>query len=239
MILAAHQPHFLPWLGYFDRILKSEKFVLLDHVQFERQNFQNRTRINSPQGPRWLTVPVQQRSRSETILEKLLSRELDNGLSWQEKAARTLEHAYGRTPYFGTHSGPLLDLIRRPRERLVDLNIDLLKYCMEALGIRTPVQRSSELGLTGAKSELVLSMCRAVGADVYLSGTGGSRGYLDVAAFEREGVKVVWQEFRHPGYPQRSAAPGKPVQGLSVVDLLFHCGPASGDVLRGGAAVIS
>jgi hypothetical protein len=110
--------------------------------------------------------------------------------------------------------------------------LTLLDFCLDALEIRTPLVRSSDLHVTGLKSDMVLNLCKAVGADVYLGGMGGSRGYLDVQAFERAGVQVVWQEFAHPGYPQVPSVGGFQ-KGLSVLDLLFNCGPAAKDVLRG------
>src|SRR5271170_3619491 len=100
MIVSAHQSHFLPWLGYFDKIRRADLFVVVDHVQFERGDFQNRNRILTRSGVQWLTLPVRQRSRSERILEKEIDDRLVGGVSWGEKIARTLHHAYGRAPYF-------------------------------------------------------------------------------------------------------------------------------------------
>ncbi len=231
MILAAHQPNFLPWLGFFDRIRQAERFVLLDHVQFERQNFQNRTRILMGDMPMWMTVPVVQNSRDETILEKAIHNELDGKLSWGEKVYKTLEHAYGRAPYFKRYAGRLREIFGSSWRRLVDLNLTLLGFCLEALEIRTPLLRSSALKPSGKKSELVLSLCRRVGADVYLAGMGGSKGYLNVSEFARAGIRVEWQRFTPPQYRPLGSHPAETC--LSVVDLLFHCGPESGAVLRG------
>ncbi len=233
MIVAAHQPNFLPWLGFFDKLRRADVFVIVDHVQFERQNYQNRALIKTDDGPRWLTVPVEQRSREETILDKRLCAGQEGRNDWRRRARRALEQSYARAPHFRLLAGPFLETLAQPGESLVELNVRLIRLVMDALGIKTRLLRSSALGVTGAKSEMVLNLCRAVGADAYLAGEGGSRGYLDEAAFARAGVRVAWQGFSHPTYPQEpSRAPFAP--GLSALDLLFNCGPESARILEAG-----
>lgn len=234
MIVAAHQPNYLPWLGYFDRIRRAQLFILLDHVQFERQNFQNRTKIKAAGAPRWITVPVHQKSRGELILEKLVCNGADEREHWGRKTYLLLEQNYAKAPHFKDYAPGLKEIyVVRRWEKLIDLNIALLKFCLDALSIKTPLIRSSELKVSGAKSELVLNMCLAAKAKSYIAGMGASRHYLDLEAFKRSGVDVVWQEFKHPPYPQ--APSGSPhVPGLSVLDLLFNCGPRSAEVLASG-----
>src|ERR1041385_3716341 len=143
MIVAAHQPNFLPWLGFFDRIRKADLFVLADHVQFERQNYQNRTLVNTWQGPRWLIVPVFQRSRSERIVDKLID-ERPGDKHWGRRAYLTLEFSYGRAPYFRDYAPTLQEILMARWDKLVELNLTLLDFCLDALEIRTPLVRSSE-----------------------------------------------------------------------------------------------
>ena len=231
MIVAAHQLNFLPWLGFFDKMLKADLFVLVDHVQFERQNFQNRTRIKTGEGARWITVPVRQNSRSERIIDKVIDNSRDGRHRWGRAMLMTVKYAYQSAPFFDDHAGFLAEVFDGRWERLVDLNIRLIEFCREALGIRTPMIRSSELKIEGAKSGMVLDLCRRVGADTYLAGMGGSKGYLDIDAFEKAGIRVVWQEFDHPRYKQVPFGAGF-VEKLSTVDLLLNCGPQSGALLR-------
>jgi hypothetical protein len=233
MIVAIHQPSYLPWLGYLDRMASADLFVVLDHVQFERGNFQNRTMIRMNGEARWLTVPVVQRSQKERIVEK----EIDNrARAWGPVHFSTLRHAYRDAPCFGLYANVLKEIFDARWERLVDLDMALLGLLRDILGIHTPLVKSSELGVEGMKSELILNLCRELGAGVFLGGMGGSRRYLDAAAFERAGIGVQWQAFRHPVYPQCGAAPFVP--GLSALDLLFNCGARSRAVLldRSGAA---
>jgi len=235
MIVAIHQPHFLPWLGYLHRMAQADLFVLLDHVQFERRNYQNRTMIRMNGEARWLSVPVVQRSQKERILEKEVDNRLDGAKWWAANAFQTLRHAYGRARFFGRHAGALHRLLDTRRERLVDLNNASLELLRDAFAIRTPLVRSSELAVEGARADLILNVCKATGADTLLAGFGGSRGYLDAEAFARAGVRIAWHEFKHPAYPQCGPQPFTP--GLSAIDLLLNCGPAGRDILFGNAAM--
>lgn len=234
MILAAHQPHYLPWLGYLDKIRRADKFLIVDHVQFERRNFQNRTRIPAPsteEGWRWLTVPVVQNSREERILDKRLA----DDPHWRRKHWMALEQIYRRAPYYPRYAPPLRAILETNHATLVELNMALLKLFLDAFEIRTPLGFTSQMGpIPGQKSEFVLNMCRMAGASVYLSGEGACRDYLDEKAFREGGVDIQWQGFKHPEYP-RGRGEG-PLPGITALDLLFHCGPRSADVLAGRGA---
>jgi hypothetical protein len=237
MIVAIHQPHFLPWLGFLHRMAHADVFVLLDHVQFERRNYQNRTMIRNDGEARWFTVPVEQRSQKERVLEKLIDHGVEGARRWGPGHLRTLKHAYREAPYLSRYVGELRPIFEREArwEKLVDLNQALLDFLRQAFAIRTPLVRSSELAVEGARGELILNLCLAVGADTLLAGLGGSRGYLDVEAFARAGVRIEFQRFQHPVY--RQCGPGPFIAGLSAIDALFNCGPAVRDLLTGAAAV--
>ena len=237
MIVAIHQPHFLPWLGYLHRMAQVDLFVLLDHVQFERRNYQNRTMIRMNGEPRWLTVPVVQRSQKERIVDKEVDNRPDGSRAWGASHFATLRHAYGRAPCFAEYAGAFQALFARPWQRLVELNQASLDLLREAFGIRTPLARSSELAVEGARGDLILSICRAVGARTLMAGLGGSRGYLDAEAFSRHGIAIRPHGFTHPQYAQCGAAPFTP--GLSAIDLLFNCGAGSREVLLGARAPVA
>ncbi len=223
MIVSIHQPHYLPWLGYLHRMAQVDLFIVLDHVQFERRNHQNRGQILLNGEPRWLTVPVLQRSQKERIIDKLVDN--SDPRAWGAIQFSTLRHAYREAMHFRTYAAALRAILEAHWERLVSLDAAMLELMRDAFGIRTPLARSSELAADGAKSELILNLCRAVGADTLLAGFGGSRRYLDAAAFERAGVRIKWHEFSHPVYPQCGAQAFIP--GLAAVDMLLNCGPQS------------
>ena len=231
MIVAIHQPHYLPWLGYLHRMAQVDLFVLLDHVQFERRSHQNRNQIRLDGAPHWLTVPVHQRSQKERIVDKHVDN--SDARPWGRVHFSTLRHAYRESGHFGDYAQALRQVLEARWERLADLNRAMLELLRDAFDIRTPVVRSSELGVEGAKSELILNLCRATGADALLAGMGGSRSYLDLEAFARHGVRVHWHDFVHPTYPQCGPQPF--IAGLAALDLLFNCGPQSRAVLTGRA----
>src|SRR5215212_432418 len=144
MKVAIHQPHFLPWLGYLDRMAQVDLFILLDHVQFERRGYQNRTSIRVEDEARWLTVPVVQVSQKETILEKRIDNPPDAlDRWWGSKHFQTLRFAYRKAPHFQRYAPRLQQILETRHERLVDLNRAMLDFLMEEFGIETPVARSS------------------------------------------------------------------------------------------------
>jgi len=232
MIVTVHQPHFLPWLGYLHRMAQADLFILLDHVQFERRNYQNRTMIRFDGEARWLTVPVEQRSQKERIDDKCIDNSLHGTTRWWSPGHfQTIRQAYRGAPFMDEYAPALRRIFETRWPRLVELNAALLELLRDAFGIRTKLVRSSDLNVAGAKSELILNLCRAVGADALLAGLGGSRTYLDKDRFERDGVRVLYQAFEHPGYRQCGDAPF--IKGLSSIDMLLNCGPGSRDLLLG------
>jgi len=232
MIVAIHQPNFLPWLGYFDRMIRADHFVLLDHVQFERRNYQNRCLIRCEDEGKWLTVPVVQLSQKEKIIDKMVDNpaDLSGTRWWGPNHFNTLRYAYRKAPYFDLYAARLREIFAARWDKLLDLNLATLDFVRDALEIRTPMTRSSELAVEGQKSALLLAICQEVGASAFLGGMGGSREYLDKEAFAVAGMGAIWQQFTHPVYPQPGTAPF--IKGLSVLDLLFNCGPASVEIAR-------
>jgi WbqC-like protein family len=214
-----HQPNYLPWLGYFDKMRQADVFVLLDSVQYPRgQSVANRNRIRAGDGDLLLTVPASVPKGSEgkaTYVEVSFADE-----RWKKKHLRSLEQAYAKAPHFERFF-PALSEILESADSFVELNIRLIRWLADCFGIQTPTPRSSELDLgEAAKSDLALALCRHFEADVYLSGQG-ARAYNDPEAFRQAGVTLRYHEFEHPVYPQ--TGPGF-VPKLAAVDLLFNCG---------------
>jgi hypothetical protein len=226
VILAAHQPSYLPWLGYLDKVARADVFVVMDDLQYEAQNFQNRNRAKLNSGPGWLIVPLERGSQSDLICDKRIHNGGSPKEHWQRKTWTTLKIHYGKAPHFATYAPELEVLYTRTWERLVDLDQQVLALACEWLGITTPMRRSSELALEGLKTSRIIDMCRKLGATTYLSGRGGSTSYLDEDAFRQAGIDLAWQHFEHPVYPQRYPELGF-VPNLCFLDLLFNCGPDS------------
>jgi len=232
MIVAAHQPSYLPWLGYLDKMAKADLFVVMDDLQYEAQNFQNRNRIKLNTGAAWLTVPVERGAQTDRICDKRINNTASPKEHWQRRSWLTLKTHYGRAPHFDAYAGAFEDIYTRRWDWLLDLDLHILDLVRGWFGITRPIVRSSSLGLAGQKTDRLIDLCNKVGARAYLSGGGGSTEYLDVEQMGRSGVGVIWQHFEHPRYPQRY---GGFIPNLAFVDLLFHCGPASRDVLFAGS----
>jgi hypothetical protein len=230
MLIAIHQPHYIPWLGYLDRMVRSDLFIILDHVQFERRNFQNRTTIRLEGEAKLLTVPVVQLSQKERIIDKMVDNGEQGSRAWGPTHFKTLKYAYRKSKYFDVYAAKLQEILEARWDKLVDLDLAMLDFVREAFEIRTPLKRSSEMRAEGARSELLLNLCKEVGpGSVFLGGMGGSRRYLDHDAFAAGNVGVQWQDFKHPAYPQCDDTPFIP--GLMSLDLLFNCGPRAREIV--------
>ena len=219
------QPGYLPWLGFFDQMLRADAFVYYDDVQFDKNGWRNRNRIKTTQGAQWLTVPVIQKGRFQQLVCDV---EIDNRLPWARKQLATLAQAYARAEHLEPYLSSLVALLSTPPSSLVDLDIALAGLMASWLDISTPIYRSSQLGIAGDQSGRLLEICRHFGATCYLSGAA-AKSYLDVDLFARAGIRVEWQEFQHPVYPQLH---GPFLPYLSALDLILNVGPGSGSVLR-------
>jgi hypothetical protein len=231
--VAIHQPHYLPWLGLIDKIDRSDHFVVLDTVQFERRGWQNRNYVAGRADPILLTVPVTQGHRADRIVDKTI----DNSHKWKQKHFKALaEHCYRNAPYWGDFKEEIAYLYEREWERVADLAIATTRLLMDGFGITTPLLRASEIGdFPGSKSELLAQICAKTGADTLLSGDG-ARDYLEPEVLGRHGVGIEWQDFRHPVYRQHSRGDADFVPRLSAIDLLLNAGPDALGVLRGARA---
>lgn len=228
MILTAHQPVYLPWLGLFHKIALADLFVSFDQVQYLPKDWNNRNRVKTHNGPVWLSVPVK---RSGYLGKTITDIEIDNSLPWARKHWKTLQINYGKTPYFADYGDFFTDVYeKREWKTLVELNEFMLRGFLDMLGIAVPVRSAGEFNFTGSKSSLVLDMCETLGATTYIFGAQG-RDYADVPSFLDRKITPVFQDYNHPVYPQLD----QPfVSHLSVVDLLFNCGPSSREILMSG-----
>lgn len=218
MILAGHQPNYLPYLGFFDKIRRSDFFIIEDNVQIERQGFTNRNRILTSAGVRWLTVPIEHANKPLRINEVKIANEGEP--DWGNRHWLTLKHSYCKAPYWSQFSGFFENTYSRHWNLLIELNMHLIKGIMGFLGIDKPIVLSSSLGVEGKKTELIIAQCKKIGADTQLSGDG-CRQYIDDKRFDEEGIKLTFQEFNHPIYQQTCEGF---VPNLSVVDYLFCVG---------------
>ena len=224
--LAVHQPHYMPWLGYLAKWAAADVFVFLDTVQYEKNGWQNRNRIKTAAGPRWLTVPVH--ARLGTALAEVT---VDAAQPWPERHFRAIEAAYTAAPGLARQRTVLREIYAAPWERLVPLAVATAGWLARAIGITTPARLASATGVAEAEpTERLIALCRAVGADTYLAGRDGAR-YMDAARFAAAGIHVLYQDYVHPVYPQLH---GEFAPNCSALDLLLTHGDDALGILRGG-----
>lgn len=223
MRIAIHQPQFLPWLGYLDKVDRADLFVVLDSVQFKKNEWQNRNRIRTAQGWQWLTVPV-----LHNFGQPIKDVRINQTTEWRAKHLRALEMHYARAAHRERVLSGLRALYAHPWDRLADLNLAVIRWLLDAFGITTPLRLSSEMQLREEPTDRLIDICRAVGATHYLAGAGAA-GYLDMKKFDASGIVLDNQEFRHPVYRQ-CYEPFVP--GLAAIDLLLTCGGESLHILR-------
>jgi hypothetical protein len=218
------QPSYLPWLGYFDQLYKSDVFVLYDDVQYDKHGWRNRNRIKTDKGPRLLTVPVLTHGQG---LPTNRNARIDTRQPWARKQLQALRVNYAKAPAFGEVFDGLELVLRRPWTHLLDLNRAVLETLCRLLGLTRPILLSSELDIPGQRTERLIAICQALGADRYLTGDAAS-DYLDETQFAANDIRVEYHHYRHPVYAQLH---GEFVPYLSVVDLLMNHGRESLGVL--------
>ncbi len=226
MIISAHQPQYIPWLGYFHKILESDAFVFLENVQYKKREFQNRNKVRTKDGFIWLTVPVISKGR---YYQKIKDVEIDNTKPWQRKHWESIKFNYNRAELFNDYAHFFERLYNEKWNRLLDLNVAIVKFLLDCFRIKTPIYFEDNLNVNGEGTERIIGICKRLDSKKYLSGTGG-KGYLDEDLFEKNGIELIYQNFTHPEYKQTYDGF---VPNLSAIDLLFNCGEKSMASLTG------
>ncbi len=225
MIVAIHQPQYLPWLGYFDKIQRSDAFCYLDNVQYKKNEWQNRNRIKTGQGRQWITVPVRYR-----FPQKINEVKINNNVNWGKKHFQALITNYTKAPFFNKYIELFEEVFSKEWKMLSHLNIYLIEHIRKILNLEQKKSvLASDLHLSEDPTDRLIDICEVMGGDTYLSGQDGGK-YMDLNRFKERGMKIVFQDFRHPVYPQLF---GDFQSHMSIIDLLFNCGPGSLNMIQG------
>ena len=221
-VLSGHQPVYLPGILLFNKIALSDVFMFVGHCQYVKKSWHARNRIRLGERELWLNIPVKTSGRFEqAINETFMVNEV-----WKRKHLGSIRQAYQRAPFFETYYSELEERLLAHAGSLGDLNIGIITMILRWLNIGTRVVDSRDYDIQGTKTDMLISMCRAVGADRYLSNEG-SRDYVDEERMAEAGIQHCWQIFEHPTYSQL----GTFVPNMSVIDLLFHAGPEAGKLI--------
>ena len=222
--VGVHQPGYLPWLGSFKKMVNSDVFVFLDDVQYEKKNWQNRNYVRTNSGSTLLTIPT-----ISNLNSKINEVKIDNTKNWSLKHKRTILTNYSRAMYFEEHRNFIESVYDKKYELLIDIDIEIIKYIMRKLKIKTKTIFSSELQVFGKGSDKVLNICKAVGCDTYISGTTWARDNLRIEDFTKNKITILFENFQHPVYKQ-CYEPFIP--NMAAIDLLFNEGKKSHEILK-------
>jgi len=217
MIVTIHQPNHLPYLGFFDKMKKADIFVIHDDAQFNKNEFQHRNRIRVEKGWQYLIVPVYKKELSINQI-KIKNHVQIGKRKWSIAHFETIRDWYKKAPYFSTYEENLRKIYEKEYEKLIDLNMNLIRFLMKAFDMDKKIVYSSSFGFKSKRTQRIIDTVRAVGGDIYLSGPGG-HNYLDTSLFTD--IKVEFQDFKHPIYPQ--CYPGF-IPEMSAIDALFNVG---------------
>ena len=218
MIVSIHQPHFFPWLNYFNKIANSDVFVILDDVQFRRRYFQNRAKIKVADKEQWITVPLEKHSRSTLIKDMGIIQDKS-----YQNISKTIENVYKRAPHFDAYFQEIDKVLSKDCDNLNDLNIAILKLLLKILNLDVPIYKSSELGIHADEpNERLLKICLHFNATKYIAGKGG-KNYMEKSMFSDKGIEILWQDYPNNQFTYEQLG-NNFIPGLSVIDLLFNIG---------------
>jgi hypothetical protein len=216
MIVTIHQPSYLPWLGYFDKISKSDIYIFLDSVQLEKNSYSYRNKIKTPQGTSWLTIPLKMKGHTSKLIKDVL---IDNTQRWKKNHLKSIYYNYKRSPFFDNLYPKLESLYGVEYDLFSDLSYEHLMFWLKELSIKTKVVKSSDLPIDSKKSGLILDLCKYFNAKKYISGALG-KDYLVEDDFISNSIEIKYQDYRHPVYKQLY---GDFVANLGIIDFWMNC----------------
>ncbi len=228
-LIAIHQPNFLPWPGFFHKWMLADAMVLLDTVQYEKNEWQNRNRIKTASGVQWITVPVNYRYPQKINEVTIADRR------WVRKVCSSIEQSYAKAPCFEVYWPSVREILNRPRNNLRDLNVALIRWVGDALGCTSPLWLASDLEADHTDpTERLIEICLSMDGDAYLSGQEG-RTYLQREMFAQSGLALYFQQIEAPEYLQLH---GDFVPYFSVLDMLFNTGADAAEIIRGMGGMV-
>ncbi len=227
MVIGILQPGYLPWLGFFEQLYRSDVFVIYDDVHYDKEGWRNRNRIKTANGIQWLTVPVLLKFSQKPLITDV---SINNKTNWRKKHLAAIRQNYSKAHHFKEYIGVFEETYGRDWEYLIDIDMHFINILAECLGLsHKKIVRSSTLGVQGTRIERLIRICEIFGADVFYEGASGKK-YIDERDFLASGIKVEFQNYHHPSYRQLY---GDFTPNLSVIDLLFNHGTESLGIITG------
>ncbi|OEU70999.1 MAG: hypothetical protein BA863_18875 [Desulfovibrio sp. S3730MH75] len=223
--IAILQSNYIPWKGYFDLIAAVDEFIIYDDMQYTRRDWRNRNKIKTAQGTPWLTVPVKVKKKYHQPINKT---EID-GIKWASQHWKSLIMHYKKAPHYDEICKLLEPYYLKEWILISDLNRSLIEAVCGYLGINTIITNSSDYELADGQTERLADLCAQAGGTEYVSGPA-AKGYMDELIFKRAKIELTW--FDYDGYPIYPQLWGEFIHGVSILDLLFNCGPNSAQYMK-------
>ena len=215
MIISIHQPAYLPWLGFFDKINRSDIFIYLDTVQLEKNSYTCRNKIKTPQGSTWLTIPLITKGHTANSIGDI---RIDNSQNWKKKHLKNIFFNYKKAKFFDELYPKIELLFKENFDLFSDLAYQHMVFWLNEFDIQTKIVKSSTLDIETKKSDLVLDLCSNFKASKYLSGALG-KGYLNESMFDQHGIQIEYQDYSHPVYQQLN---GEFLPYMGIVDFWMN-----------------
>ena len=222
------QTNYIPWKGYFDALNTVDEVILYDDMQYTKNDWRNRNKIKTAQGPQWLTIPIDVKGKMhQKIKDAVVS---DRYLDWRESHWKTLQMSYSKAAHFKTYFSEFENLYKNDKEiHLSKINHSFIALINNILGIKTPMRWSSEFELKGDRNEKLVNLCLETNTTDYFTGPSAQE-YLDESLFEKQGIKVHYIDYS--GYPSYTQLYGDFVHAVSILDLLFNEGPKTRNFMK-------
>ena len=220
------QSNYLPWKGVFDLINRVDTFVFYEGVQYTKGDWRNRNRIKTCHGPKWITVPVKTKGR---FRQKLSDVVIETSYNWQRKHHCAFQVNYAKAPFFDEYRWIIDNIyLENKWEKLSELNIFSTKLLCEILGIRTEFITMAEIPVSEGKEQKIIAICKRLGARCYVSGPS-ARSYIDPEKFRENDIAIEYMRYEYPEYKQLH---GVFDHQVSIMDLIFNCGPLASSYIR-------
>jgi len=225
MIVSIHQPNYIPWLGFFHKVLLSDIYVVFDDVQFPRgKDYANRNQIKTNNGQLWLTIPISGKGDLKLWNQMTISNH-----EWVDKHLMNIKSFYKKSKYFNLYYEDLELIYKKNHSHICDLNVDLIRYFLSCLECNTKIVFSSDLKVQSTGLDKIVHILELLHATKYISGSGnGSTRYIDENVFKQKNIELIWQQYKHPIYKQQF---GDFIPYMSIIDLLFNHGPDSRNII--------
>ena len=226
MIVSTYRPYFAPFSGFFEKIMRSDIMVILDSVQFPLgRSWLTRNRFKNDKGTYWIRIPVWKTGKG---IQKINEVKICYERGWTEKALKGLGVAYKNAPYFLEYMDFWKQILKQEIERLVDINLTIIRYVMDYFYMDTKLILLSELGIEEKEPMLTLRICKRLKASQFLAQKSAKK-YLDINLLQREGIEPLFFTPVVPVYPQLW---GEFIPNLSIFDIMFNCGPKAIDIIK-------